>query len=83
MTKHFSDTRLLVKDLIFRLFMRVCSSSRGILLHYESRTINKYNLVEEGVNIDVVIGNLFRGNQNPQKMLILYGIYFFVINVFN
>ena len=49
--KHFSNTRSGVEDLLFRPFMTVkWSTHKGVLRHYETRMINRYYLVEEGVN---------------------------------
>jgi hypothetical protein len=47
---HFYETRSEASDLVFRPVMRVKSSDRWVLRHFESKMINELNLVEEGVN---------------------------------
>jgi hypothetical protein len=48
--QHFYETRSEVSDIVFRPFMRVRSSCRWVLRHFETREINRLNLIEEGVN---------------------------------
>ena len=49
-SKHFQESRSSEDDIVFAPFKRVTSSNRHVLLHFESKAINDFNLVEAGVN---------------------------------
>ena len=48
--KHFVDTKSTVQDLRFVPFKKLKSKDKLILKHFENRAINKYNLIEAGIN---------------------------------
>ena len=48
--KYFHDTKSTEDDIVFAPFRRIRSSNRLVLLHFESKAINEFNLVEAGVN---------------------------------
>ena len=48
--RHFEDIRSTEDDIVFAPFKRIRSSNRQVLLHFESKAINEFNLVEAGVN---------------------------------
>ena len=48
--KHFQDTGSKVEDLVFVPFKRLKCSDRLMLKHFENLAINKYNMVEAGIN---------------------------------
>ena len=48
--KHFLGLRSNEDDIVFAPFKRIRSSNRQVLLHFETKAINEFNLVEAGVN---------------------------------
>jgi hypothetical protein len=49
--QHFRDTRSTVDHLVFRPFKRITSKNNlAVRMHFEHEAINKYNMIEAGVN---------------------------------
>ena len=48
--EHFHSTRSNEDDIVFAPFKRIKSKNRHVLLHFETKAINEFNLVEAGVN---------------------------------
>ena len=48
--KHFADTNSREEDLVFVPFKKIRSSNILVLRHLETEFINKFNLVEAGIN---------------------------------
>ena len=47
---HFHTIGSGVKDLVFVPFKKIFSSDPAVRLHFEREAINKFNLLDEGVN---------------------------------
>ena len=48
--RNFYDTKSTDDDIVFAPFKRIRSSDKLVLIHFETKAINDFNLVEAGIN---------------------------------